>query len=73
MVLVGREADLPYERPPLSKGYLRGTESRERALVRDGAWYEGNDVEVLTRTSAMKLDLEARSIKQKAILHVFFL
>jgi 3-phenylpropionate/trans-cinnamate dioxygenase ferredoxin reductase subunit len=63
VVLVGREADLPYERPPLSKGYLRGTESREQALVRDGAWYERNDVEVLTRTSAMKLDLEARSIK----------
>jgi 3-phenylpropionate/trans-cinnamate dioxygenase ferredoxin reductase subunit len=63
VVLVGREADLPYERPPLSKGYLRGTESREQALVRDGAWYERNDIEVLTRTSAMKLDLEARSIK----------
>ena len=29
ILLVGREPDLPYDRPPLSKGYLRGTESRD--------------------------------------------
>ena len=34
IMLVGREPDLPYERPPLSKGYMRGEQSREDALVR---------------------------------------
>jgi 3-phenylpropionate/trans-cinnamate dioxygenase ferredoxin reductase component len=63
IVLVGREADLPYERPPLSKGYLRGTESRSDAFVRDAEFYEQHEVEVLTRTSAMKLDLAARTVR----------
>ena len=31
VVLVGEEAELPYERPPLSKGYLLGTADRESA------------------------------------------
>ena len=33
-VLVGEETDLPYERPPLSRGYLMGKEPREKAYVR---------------------------------------
>ncbi|PZS10772.1 MAG: FAD-dependent oxidoreductase, partial [Solirubrobacterales bacterium] len=55
ILLVGREPDLPYDRPPLSKGYLRGTESREDAVMHDAAFWTGNDIQVLTRTSAMKL------------------
>jgi len=63
IVLVGREPDLPYERPPLSKGYLRGTETRADALVRGADFYEQHEIEVLTRTSAMKLDLAARTVR----------
>jgi 3-phenylpropionate/trans-cinnamate dioxygenase ferredoxin reductase subunit len=63
ILLVGREADLPYDRPPLSKGYLRGTESRADAVLHDADFWTGKDVEVLTRTSAMKLDLQARIVK----------
>jgi 3-phenylpropionate/trans-cinnamate dioxygenase ferredoxin reductase component len=63
ILLVGREPDLPYERPPLSKGYLRGAESREDALVRPADFYAERDIQVLTRTSAMKLDLQARTVK----------
>lgn len=62
ILLVGREPDLPYERPPLSKEYLRGSGSREDALVRDADWYEQEQVEVLTRVSAMKLDLGTRAV-----------
>ncbi len=62
ILIVGREPDLPYERPPLSKEYLRGTASREDALVRDAGWYEEQQVEVLTRVSAMKLDPGARTV-----------
>ena len=40
ILLVGREPDLPYDRPPLSKGYLRGSESRERTRCCTTAdWY----------------------------------
>lgn len=56
IMVVGREPDPPYHRPPLSKGYLRGTETREDALVQPAEWWQDHDVELLTRTSVMKLD-----------------
>jgi 3-phenylpropionate/trans-cinnamate dioxygenase ferredoxin reductase subunit len=63
ILLVGREPDLPYDRPPLSKGYLQGKESRGDALMKDAGFYEEQNIAVLTRTSAMKLDLQARTVK----------
>ncbi len=63
ILLIGREPDLPYERPPLSKGYLRGEEERSSALAQPPEFYAENEIEVLTRTSAMKLDLNARTVK----------
>jgi 3-phenylpropionate/trans-cinnamate dioxygenase ferredoxin reductase component len=56
VLLVGREPDPPYNRPPLTKGYLRGEESREDVLYRPEDWWKEQDVELLTRTSVMKLD-----------------
>jgi 3-phenylpropionate/trans-cinnamate dioxygenase ferredoxin reductase subunit len=61
ILLVGREPDPPYERPPASKEYLRGDATREDALVFAPAWWEQQRVELLTRTSVMKLDTEART------------
>jgi len=63
ILLVGREPHLPYDRPPLSKGYLRGTESVEDALMQDAGSYEEQEIEALTKVSAMKLDLQARTVK----------
>ena len=60
ILLVGREPDKPYNRPPLSKGYLQAKESREDALFRPDEWWEEQRIEVLTRTSVMKLDAEER-------------
>ena len=60
VLLVGREYDPPYNRPPLSKGYLQGNESREDALFRPDEWWEEQDIELLTRTSVMSLDLDER-------------
>ena len=60
IVLVGREPDPPYNRPPLTKTYLRGEDSREDALFRPAEWWEEQRIELLTRTSVMKLDAEAR-------------
>jgi 3-phenylpropionate/trans-cinnamate dioxygenase ferredoxin reductase subunit len=63
ILLVGREPDLPYDRPPLSKGYLQGKDSRDDALFQTAEWYAEQQIEVLTRTSAMKLDLQERTVK----------
>jgi 3-phenylpropionate/trans-cinnamate dioxygenase ferredoxin reductase subunit len=61
ILLVGRELDLPYNRPPCSKGYLRGKESREDTLFRGVEWYEDQRIEALTRTSVTKLDVGSRA------------
>ena len=63
ILVVGREPDLPYDRPPLSKGYLKGTDAREDALFQTADWYAEQQIEVLTRISAMKLDLAQRTVK----------
>jgi 3-phenylpropionate/trans-cinnamate dioxygenase ferredoxin reductase component len=62
ILLIGRESDLPYNRPPCSKGYLQGKESREEVLFRPPEWYEEQQVEALTRVSAMKLDPAERVV-----------
>jgi 3-phenylpropionate/trans-cinnamate dioxygenase ferredoxin reductase subunit len=63
ILLAGREPEPPYERPPLSKEYLRGEASREDAHVNPAGWYEENDVELLTRTNVMAIDPDARTAK----------
>ena|SRR5450755_297793 len=63
ILLVGREPDLPYNRPPCSKEYLQGKESRDDVLFRPPEWYEENAVEALTRVSAMKLDTGAKTVR----------
>jgi 3-phenylpropionate/trans-cinnamate dioxygenase ferredoxin reductase subunit len=60
ILLVGREPDPPYNRPPLSKKYVTGQETRDDILFRPADWYEEQDVEVLTLTSVMKFDADER-------------
>jgi 3-phenylpropionate/trans-cinnamate dioxygenase ferredoxin reductase component len=62
-LLVGRESDPPYERPPLSKAYLRGDEERSAAYVNGRDWYEENEVELLSGKSVMSLDASERVAK----------
>ena len=47
VVLIGDEPDLPYERPPLSKRYLRGEQPRQDLFVRPVEWWDANDVETM--------------------------
>ena len=63
ILLVGREADPPYERPPASKDYLRGETAREGTYLHPAEWWAESGVELLTRTSVMKLDTDARVAK----------
>jgi 3-phenylpropionate/trans-cinnamate dioxygenase ferredoxin reductase component len=63
ILLIGREADLPYNRPDCSKGYLQGKASREDTLFRPPEWYDEQQVEALTRVSVKGLDLSERSVE----------
>jgi 3-phenylpropionate/trans-cinnamate dioxygenase ferredoxin reductase component len=60
VLLVGREPDPPYNRPPCSKGYLQGAESRESTYFRPDEWWGEQRIELLTKTSVTKLDAGAQ-------------
>ena len=55
LVLIGEEGERPYERPPLSKGYLLGNDAREKIYVHSSDWYaeHGVDLRLDTRVSAI--------------------
>ena len=62
-VLLGAEPERPYERPPLSKDYLRGeTERGGVYLQEDAGWYEAHDVELRTSTTVESLDVGGRAV-----------
>src|SRR3954453_3346776 len=61
ILLAGRELDPPYPRPPASKGYVQGRESKGDALVPPAGWWEEHGVDLRTRTSVMALDPAART------------
>jgi 3-phenylpropionate/trans-cinnamate dioxygenase ferredoxin reductase subunit len=56
VVLIGAEHDRPYERPPLSKEYLRGEAGRERLYVHDEGFYAEHDIELRLGRTAVDLD-----------------
>jgi 3-phenylpropionate/trans-cinnamate dioxygenase ferredoxin reductase subunit len=62
VLIVSRDPDPPYDRTAVSKGYLGGEKSRREALLGDAAWYSENNVDLLTRTSATKLDPDAHTV-----------
>jgi 3-phenylpropionate/trans-cinnamate dioxygenase ferredoxin reductase component len=62
IVLIGDEAELPYERPPLSKDYLRGESPRENARVHSDGFYLDNEIELRTSTTVERLELDRRAV-----------
>ncbi|WP_393057909.1 NAD(P)/FAD-dependent oxidoreductase [Streptomyces sp. LN549] len=63
VILIGDERDHPYERPPLSKGYLAGKEDRDSVFVHETAWYAGADVELHLGQPVTALNREACSVE----------
>jgi 3-phenylpropionate/trans-cinnamate dioxygenase ferredoxin reductase subunit len=61
VLLVGREPDPPYNRPELSKGYLRGEETRAEVYFRPDGWWEEQQIDVRLRTSVTALDPATRT------------
>jgi 3-phenylpropionate/trans-cinnamate dioxygenase ferredoxin reductase subunit len=62
VVMIGEEPELPYERPPLSKGYLMGDEERDSAFFEPQSWFEEHDVEVRSGVAAVAIDRIARAV-----------
>ncbi|NJP95616.1 FAD-dependent oxidoreductase [Nonomuraea sp. FMUSA5-5] len=62
IVLVGREPHLPYERPPLSKGYLQGGDERQKIFVHDAGWYREHAVDVRTGVTVTAVDPAAHQV-----------
>ena len=63
ILLAGREPEPPYDRPPLTKEYLRGEATREDGYVHPRSWYADNDVELLTGRSVIAIDAGERTAK----------
>jgi 3-phenylpropionate/trans-cinnamate dioxygenase ferredoxin reductase subunit len=62
VALVTAEDHLPYERPPLSKGYLTGKESLDHVYVKDEGYYTENQIDLLRGTRATQIDRAAHSV-----------
>jgi 3-phenylpropionate/trans-cinnamate dioxygenase ferredoxin reductase subunit len=62
VVLVGAEQERPYERPPLSKDYLRGEAGRDKVYVHDEGFYVEHDIELILARSAVSLDTGRREV-----------
>ncbi len=62
LVLMGAEEVVPYERPPLSKEYLRGEEPVEKTYIRPPDWYPDNDVDLRLGMRAVQIDVEEREV-----------
>jgi 3-phenylpropionate/trans-cinnamate dioxygenase ferredoxin reductase subunit len=62
LTLIADEADLPYERPPLSKDYLQGAAPFEKAIVHSAEWYLEHDVDLKSGTAAMSVDRDAHQV-----------
>ncbi|MBO0771622.1 MAG: FAD-dependent oxidoreductase [Actinobacteria bacterium] len=62
IVLLGTEPERPYERPPLSKGYLLGKEEKSSVYVHDQGWYAEHDVDLRTGVTVTAVDPAAGQV-----------
>lgn len=65
VTLIGAEPDAPYQRPPLSKGYMLGDLGPERLPIKPDAFYETQNVTLMTGAEVTGLDRAARAVTLK--------
>jgi 3-phenylpropionate/trans-cinnamate dioxygenase ferredoxin reductase subunit len=63
VVLLGAEPQLPYDRPPLSKAYLRGAMPFEKTLLRPAEFYREKEIELRLSTTVTRVDAEKRRLE----------
>ncbi len=61
--VVGDEAALPYQRPPLSKAYLKGEFEQDRLYFKPGAWYEDQKIDVVLGTTVTGINRARREVQ----------
>ncbi|SEL23640.1 3-phenylpropionate/trans-cinnamate dioxygenase ferredoxin reductase subunit [Sphingomonas palmae] len=62
LAVIGAEAELPYERPPLSKEYLAGDKAFERMLIRPAAFWAERDITMLSGREIVNVDAAAHRV-----------
>lgn len=62
ILIIAEEPFLPYQRPPLSKGYLIGKQGLEKVLLHSEAFYRENGIEVLTGATATRIGRRGRKV-----------
>ncbi len=62
LVMIGAEEVVPYERPPLSKEYLRGEAPLERTFVRSPEWYAENEIDLRLGARVVQIDPRSREV-----------
>jgi 3-phenylpropionate/trans-cinnamate dioxygenase ferredoxin reductase subunit len=62
VMLVGAEPERPYERPPLTKDYLRGESERAKAYVHPDGFYEEQEIELVTGVTVTAIDPGASQV-----------
>src|SRR6267378_3622816 len=63
VVLLGAEPQLPYDRPPLSKAYLRGATPFEKTLLRPAEFYREKEIELRLSTIVTRVDAEKKRLE----------
>ena len=66
VVLIGAEEERPYERPPLSKGYLLAADDRDSIFVFEPGWYAAHDVDLRLGSAVSALDRASRRVSLAA-------
>ncbi len=62
IVMIGREREFPYERPPLSKEYLSGDKPFERMLIRPPQFWADKNVEVMLGNAVVEIDPVGKTV-----------
>jgi len=62
ITLVGEEAYLPYQRPPLSKGFLAGEMGKERLYLKTQSYFEKHNIHVIKERKVLDIDRDKKNI-----------
>ncbi len=62
IVLLGAETERPYERPPLSKGYLLGNDELDSVYMHPQGWYAGHGVDLRMGVTVTAIDRAASTV-----------
>ncbi len=62
ITLIGEEAYLPYQRPPLSKGFLAGEIEQERLYLKKQSYFEKNNIHVIKDKKVLNIDRDNKNV-----------